>query len=101
MSCVHNPHHKIESLLRSPGSDVTFGSVPSQRGSRIVSSEAEIPWAPTLTAWKPIGGAILSLDLLNPLSEALRTVMRVDIPQDAVGEVGFYNEGWWGMDVRP
>lgn len=83
------------------GSDVTFGRVPNQRGARIVSSEAEIPWAPTLTAWKPIGGAILSLDLMNPLSEALRTVMRIDIPQDAVGEVGFYNEGWWGMDVRP
>lgn len=83
------------------GSDVTFGRVSNQRGARIVSSEAEIPWAPTLTAWGPIGGAILSLDLVNPLSEALRTVMRVDIPQDAVGEVGFYNEGWWGMDVRP
>jgi hypothetical protein len=25
--------------------------------------------------------------------------MRVDIPQDATGEVGFLNEGWWGMNV--
>lgn len=99
MPCSENLRY--DSLLMILGSDVNFGGVANQRGSRIVSSEAEIPWTPTLTAWKPIGGAILSLDLLHPLSEALRTVMRVDIPQNAVGEVGFYNEGWWGMDVRP
>ncbi|KAH8155680.1 uncharacterized protein LAJ45_00690 [Morchella importuna] len=84
------------------GSDVTFGSVPNLRGARIIESENPVcAWAPTLTAWKSIGGAVLSLDVLNPLSDALTTVMRVDIPQNATGEVGFYNEGWWGMDVRP
>lgn len=72
------------------------------RGARIVESENPVcAWAPTLTAWKSIGGAVLSLDVLNQLSDALTTVMRVDIPQNATGEVGFYNEGWWGMDVRP
>jgi alpha-N-arabinofuranosidase len=43
----------------------------------------------------------LSLDVLNPLSDALTTVMRVDIPTDATGEVGFLNEGWWGMNIKP
>jgi alpha-N-arabinofuranosidase len=72
------------------------------RGARIVDSEnKQVPWGPTLTGWKPIGGAVLSLDVLNPLSDALRTVMRVDIPTDATGEVGFLNEGWWGMDIKP
>ncbi|KIM20379.1 glycoside hydrolase family 51 protein [Serendipita vermifera MAFF 305830] len=60
-----------------------------------------IPWALSLAAWKAIGGAVLSLDLLNPLSENLVTVLKVDIPATATGEVGFLNEGWWGMDVRP
>ncbi len=54
-----------------------------------------------LTAWKPIGGAKLSLDKSNPLSDALKTVLRVDIPAGATGEVGFLNEGWWGFDVKP
>ncbi|KAL7269769.1 hypothetical protein RUND412_007554 [Rhizina undulata] len=83
------------------GSDVTYGSVAGLRGVRVVDSEAEIPFGPTLTAWQPIGDAILSLDLFNPLSDALTTVMRVDIPQYATGEVGFLNTGWWGMDVQP
>ena len=27
--------------------------------------------------------------------------MQVDIPNNATGEVGFLNYGWWGMDVSP
>ncbi|KIM27412.1 glycoside hydrolase family 51 protein [Serendipita vermifera MAFF 305830] len=73
------------------------------QGSDLVDGVAPgaTPWAPTLTAWKSIGGALLSLDLLNPLSENLRTVLKVDIPSNATGEVGFLNEGWWGMNVQP
>lgn len=72
------------------------------RGEQIVESEnRQVPWGPTLTAWRPIGNAMLSLDVLNPLSSALKTVLRVDIPNTATGEVGFLNEGWWGMDVKP
>lgn len=55
----------------------------------------------TLAGYRSIGGAKLSLDYLNPVSDALKTVLRVDIPDDATGEVGFLNEGYWGMDVRP
>jgi alpha-N-arabinofuranosidase len=35
----------------------------------------------------------MSLDVLHPLSEALPTVMQIDIPKDAKGEVGFKNYG--------
>ncbi|KIM20380.1 glycoside hydrolase family 51 protein [Serendipita vermifera MAFF 305830] len=72
------------------GSDLSDGVAPGAT-----------PWAPTLVGWKSIGGAVLSLDLLNPLSDALRTVLKVDIPATATGEVGFLNEGWWGMNVQP
>ncbi|KAF8247046.1 glycoside hydrolase [Wilcoxina mikolae CBS 423.85] len=84
------------------GSDVRFGNMPGMEGDRIISSENKaVPWGPTLTAWKLIGGVVLSLDVLNPLSNALQTVLTVDIPTNATGEVGFLNEGWWGMDVKP
>jgi alpha-N-arabinofuranosidase len=80
------------------GSTVTLGTVPYLSGSVIVGSENPIePFGPVLTGWAPIGGAILSLDRLHPLSEALPTVMQVDIPENATGEVGFLNYGWWGM----
>lgn len=51
------------------------------------------PFGPVLTGYRSIGGAVLSLDILHPLSSALPVVMQVDIPQDATGEVGFLNEG--------
>ncbi|KAI5801254.1 alpha-L-arabinofuranosidase A [Geopyxis carbonaria] len=69
--------------------------------NRAFQENKQVPWAPTLTGWKPIGDAVLSLDVLNPLSDALTTVLRVDVPQTATGEVGFLNEGWWGMDIQP
>ena len=69
-------------------------------GTSIVGSENPgVPFGPVLTGWQSIGGAILSLDRLHPLSEALPTVMQVTIPANATGEVGFENLGWWGMDV--
>jgi len=84
------------------GSTVTIGGVSYLDGSVIVGSENPIePFGPVLTGWAPIGDAILSLDRLHPLSDALPTVMQVDIPLNATGEVGFINYGWWGMDVRP
>lgn len=78
-----------------------WGGIPNINGGGVIQSESSIPWGPSLTAWKSIGGARLTLDITNPLSDALRTVLRVDIPTNAVGEVGFFNEGWWGMNVEP
>ncbi|KAF2672834.1 glycoside hydrolase [Microthyrium microscopicum] len=56
---------------------------------------------PSLDGWSAIGSAKLSLDSSNPLSKALPTVMKIEIPQNASGEVGFQNSGWWGVSVRP
>lgn len=79
-----------------------FGEVKGVPGSSVVSAENPVvPFGPTLDGWRPIGDAMLSLNILHPLSEALPTVLQVDIPYYATGEVGFLNEGWWGIDVRP
>lgn len=39
----------------------------------------------------------MSLDKLHPLSDALPVGLQIDIPEDATGEVGFENFGWWGI----
>jgi alpha-L-arabinofuranosidase len=43
----------------------------------------------------------MSLSRLHPLSDALPTVLQVDVLTNATGEVGILNYGWWGMDVSP
>ncbi|KAI0402877.1 alpha-N-arabinofuranosidase A [Xylaria palmicola] len=54
----------------------------------------------SLSGWYPINGASLSLKTLEkPLSKALSTSMNV-APTSARGEVGFFNDGYWGMDVK-
>ena len=78
------------------GSSVTTG--PGFNGTEIVSSENPMePFGPVLTGYRSIGGARLSLDRLHPLSAALPTVLQVDFALNTTGEVGFLNEGWWGM----
>ncbi len=84
------------------GSGVSVGSVAGFPGSYVQDSENPIlPFGPVMTGWHPIGDVSLSLTVLHPLSEALPVVMELDIPYNATGEIGFYNEGWWGIDVRP
>ena len=84
------------------GSTVNTGKLEGFNSTVIISSENPlVPFGPVLTGYRPIGGARLSLDRLHPLSPSLPTVMKVEIPLNASGEVGFLNEGWWGMDVSP
>ncbi|KAH9903745.1 alpha-L-arabinofuranosidase [Xylariomycetidae sp. FL2044] len=53
-----------------------------------------------LDSWYSLNGAELSLKNLSiPLSEALITSLNV-AAGDGDGEVGFYNDGYWGMDVK-
>lgn len=50
--------------------------------------------------WHPVGNVNLSVDTFSPaLSTSLPYHMRVDVPSDAHGTVGFYNEGFWGFYV--
>ncbi|CAG8686525.1 11338_t:CDS:10, partial [Acaulospora colombiana] len=56
---------------------------------------------PTLEAYRAIGGVSLYIDTNNSLSTALPNVLRVDVPAGATGEVGFLNEGFWGINVEP
>ncbi|OCL10174.1 glycoside hydrolase family 51 protein [Glonium stellatum] len=84
------------------GSNLYFGTTPGLSGNMIVGSENPIvPAGPVLTGWAPIGDVRMNLDILHPLSDALPTVMQLDVPAGATGEVGFLNYGWWGMDVSP
>jgi alpha-N-arabinofuranosidase len=84
------------------GSSVKMGALHGLEGSSIVASEnPTIPNGPVLTGWSPIGSARMTLDILHPLSEALPTVMKLDIPSDAKGEVGFMNNGLTSHSVDP
>lgn len=60
-----------------------------------------LPFGPVLTGWSPIGNASISLSIFEPLSEALPVVLKLEIGENATGEVGVQNSGWWGIDVRP
>lgn len=86
------------------GSGVSIGRADTLLPGKVIT-EAEnhvIPFGPTLDGYYPIGkGVKLSLDLLHPLSDALQVVLQVDVPLDAEGEVGFKNDGFWGMSVSP
>ncbi|KAF2149048.1 glycoside hydrolase family 51 protein [Myriangium duriaei CBS 260.36] len=84
------------------GSSVNIGAIPGFSGSLITGSENPIvPFDPVITAWGAIGeGVRMTLDVLHPL-DALPTSLQIDIPENATGEVGFENYGWWGFDVRP
>ncbi|KAK4236112.1 putative alpha-n-arabinofuranosidase a protein [Achaetomium macrosporum] len=53
-----------------------------------------------LSGWSPVNGASLSLKTLDqPLSSALKTSMNVAVGSSK-GQVGFSNDGYWGMDVK-
>jgi alpha-L-arabinofuranosidase len=54
----------------------------------------------SLAAWHAINGAILSLNRNGTaLSEALPISMKV-VASASAGDTGFYNDGYWGMDVK-
>lgn len=85
------------------GSSVNIGVVSEFTGTLITSSENPIlPFGPVITAWQSIGdGVRMTLDRLHPLSDALPTSLEIDVPENATGEVGFENFGWWGFEVQP
>ncbi|KAI0421854.1 alpha-N-arabinofuranosidase A [Xylaria grammica] len=54
----------------------------------------------SLDGWSPVNGAQLSLNALEePLSEALSNSLNV-APTSARGQIGFSNDGYWGIDVK-
>ncbi|KAF5026445.1 hypothetical protein F66182_1432 [Fusarium sp. NRRL 66182] len=56
----------------------------------------------SLSGWKSVNGAQLSLNRLDePLSDVLPVSMNVKPGNSSQGKIGFLNEGYWGMDVRP
>ena len=82
------------------GSGVTTGKLPGFNGTQIIASENPVdPFGPVLDGYRSIGGARLMLDRLHPLSEALPVVVKVTFPLEATGEVGFLNEGFYGIAV--
>ena len=79
------------------GSTGAIGAVPDFTGSLVMGNQSEnpiVPFDPVDTAWATIGEGVRStLDILHPLSTALRTSLEIDIPNDATGEVGLQNFG--------
>ncbi|KKY23140.1 putative alpha-n-arabinofuranosidase a [Diplodia seriata] len=52
------------------------------------------------TAYAPIGDVDLSVDTNNPLSTAIQRSLAVAVPDGTKGDVGFSNEGYWGILVN-
>ncbi|KAF2753237.1 glycoside hydrolase [Pseudovirgaria hyperparasitica] len=53
----------------------------------------------SLFRYASIGNATLSIDDTNPLTSAIVRSLKVDVPEDASGEVGFSNDGFWGIKL--
>ncbi|KXH40566.1 alpha-L-arabinofuranosidase 2 [Colletotrichum nymphaeae SA-01] len=54
---------------------------------------------PGLAAYSAISGAILEVDSSVPFSDALPNSLKVSVESGASGQVGFSNEGYWGIPV--
>ncbi|KAJ9648348.1 hypothetical protein H2199_001202 [Coniosporium tulheliwenetii] len=54
----------------------------------------------TLTAYNAVGGTTLAVDFDNPLSQAIQRSLRVSVAEGTTGQVGFSNEGYWGIQVN-
>ncbi|ODM17091.1 putative alpha-N-arabinofuranosidase A [Aspergillus cristatus] len=55
--------------------------------------------SPDLTAWASVGDATISVDAENPLTSAIPHSLKLDVPEGTTGQVGFTNEGYWGIPV--
>ncbi|KAG8764049.1 hypothetical protein FRC12_008310 [Ceratobasidium sp. 428] len=53
-----------------------------------------------LYAWHPLGSTTISVvNNTTPVSQALPNSLRLTIPSNTSGSVGFTNEGYWGIGV--
>ncbi|KAJ0314525.1 hypothetical protein Brms1b_006783 [Colletotrichum noveboracense] len=52
-----------------------------------------------LAAYSAISGTTLEVDFSVPLSDALPNTLKVSVEASATGQVGFTNEGYWGIPV--
>lgn len=52
-----------------------------------------------MTSYTPIGNVTISRDSSKPVSEAIKSSLRVDVPQNSTGYLGFANTGYNGVPV--
>ncbi|KAL4917688.1 glycoside hydrolase superfamily [Aspergillus aurantiobrunneus] len=52
-----------------------------------------------LNAFAEVGSGTIAVDTENPLTSAIPQSLRIDVPEDASGAVGFSNSGYWGIPV--
>jgi len=77
-----------------------YGELLRNRAFQGSSSNGQASLVRNTEFWHPVGGVSLSVDMSSPtLSSSLPYHMRMDIPTGTTGEVGFYNEGFWGFHV--
>ncbi|CDO70623.1 hypothetical protein BN946_scf184748.g21 [Trametes cinnabarina] len=61
----------------------------------------EVHTTAALTAWHPINNAkLVVIADPNPVSNALPNSLQFSVPSGATGQVGFSNEGFWGINVN-
>jgi alpha-L-arabinofuranosidase len=77
-----------------------YGELIQNRAFQGSSQDGQASTIRNLDFWHPIGSDMLILDDEAPLlSDALPFHMRADIAEGASGETGFWNEGFWGMNI--
>lgn len=54
----------------------------------------------TLTAYGAVGDVTLAVDFDNPLSQAIQRSLEISVAEGVSGQVGFSNEGYWGIQVN-
>ncbi|KAI9642031.1 hypothetical protein NHQ30_009902 [Ciborinia camelliae] len=55
---------------------------------------------PGLEAYAAVNGTTLTVDTANPLTSALPRSLKVSVPSNATGQVGFANAGYLGIPVN-
>lgn len=87
----HSPNWDITQIVDDfKGSYVTF-DIRLAGDFMIASDNSIVPYGPVLEPYRPIGDAKLSLDVLQPSSDALTTVLQVEISTNVTEQVGFLN----------
>lgn len=91
----------FEDISHSGDGGIYAEAIQNRAFQGSVRENPDFPFGPTLDGYYPVGNVTLRLSRMQPLSEALPVVMELEIGAEADGEVGFFNEGWWGINVAP
>ncbi|KAH7911175.1 glycoside hydrolase family 51 protein [Hygrophoropsis aurantiaca] len=85
-----------ENIMTSYGDGGVYAELLQNRAFQQVTANTTA----ALYAWSPLNGADIAVIAdPSPVSSALPNSLQVTIPEGASGQVGFGNEGYWGIKV--